>query len=336
MTTISTTLPFFNKPGPMRDFLEERGLRCEWFSKAPAEGKPELADAIKAVKEHAAEMEYFFADTTPLDKEFFAAAKKLKLVAMFGVGLDHIDIQAATERGVIVTNVPGGNARCVAEFAVAMMMDLTHKVTQMHITMTQGQWRPRMCTEISGKTLGIVGLGHIGRDVARLVKGFGMNVIAANRTPRPEIAKELGLTQVPLDEVLEKADYVSLHIPGGPDSWHFGAKEFAKMKKGAFFINTARGDLVDLDALYTALKEDRIAGAGLDVFPQEPMDPSHPIFTLPQVVATPHAGSMSREAMNNLVTSCLDEFVRAVKKQRSPNARNSQVYDMPGWEGFAG
>lgn len=337
MITIFTSLPIFNKPGPMRDLLDERGLRCEWvFSKNPPKGKPELEDSIRAVKDRAPEMEYFLTDTTPLDRDFFDAAKKLKAVAMFGVGISHIDIQAATEHGVIVTNVPGGNTRCVAELAVALMLDLAHKVTQMHTAMTQGQWRPRLCTEISGKTLGIVGLGHIGRDVARIGGGFGMSVIAANRTPRPEIARDLGLAQVPLDEVLEKADYLSLHIPGGPDSWHFGAGEIAKMKKTAFFINTARGDLVDLDALHEALKEERIAGAGLDVFPEEPMDMSHPIFQLPQVVATPHAGAMSREAMNRVTASCLDEFARAVKGERSPNARNSEVYGMPGWEGFAG
>ena len=135
--------------------------------------------------------------------------------------------------------------------------------------------------------------------------------------------------------MLAEADYLSLHIPGGAASWHFGAAEFAKMKKTAFFINAARGDIVDLDALTRALREGRLAGAGLDVFPEEPVaDVSHPIFALEQVVVTPHAGGTGSEAMLRLTASCLDEALRADRGERSPNARNPGGYGRAGWEGF--
>lgn len=332
MLTIYTLMPIFNKPGSLRDLLTARGITVEWIAaQKPSEGMTETEAAVNALKERAPEMEYLLVDTTPLDREFFAAAKKLKLAAMFGVGLDHIDIPAATEHGVVVTNAPGANARCVAEATLSFMLDLAHNTTRMHMDMVAGEWRPRLGSELNGKTLGVVGLGHIGQDVARLGKALGMRVIAANRTPRPEIVAELGIAQVSLDEVLTQADYVSLHIPGGPDSWRFGAEDIAKMKKTAFFINMGRGELVDLEALTEALREGRLAGAGLDVFPEEPMDPAHPIFTLPRVVTTPHTGSMSREAMERVAALCLDEFMRAARGERSANARNSEVYAMPCW-----
>lgn len=336
MSVVFTPMPVFTKPGPLRDLLDERGLQGEWvFSRRPQRsGGISKEEAVAGVMERAPEMEYFLADTTPLTRDFFNAAKQLKLVAMFGVGLDHIDLQAATDNGVLVTNAPGGNTRCVAELAFWFMLDLAHKATQMHMDMARGEWRRRMGTEISGKTLGVVGLGHIGQDVARLGKAFGMNVIVANRTPRPEIAEELGVLQVSFDEVLERADFLSLHIPGGPGSWRFGAQEFFRMKPGAFFINTARGDLADLDALADAIEAKRISGAGLDVFSEEPMDLTHRLFSMPQVVATPHAGAMSREAMARVMISALDEVVNIRNAKRSANARNVAVYSMQGWEGF--
>lgn len=335
MTTLFTSLPIFTKPGPMRSLLEERGLKSEWTGAVDrAGGNPGQSEVIQGIMARAGEMEYFLADTAPLDKAFFQAAKKLKLVSMFGVGLDHIDIASATEHGVLVANVPGGNARCVAELALAFMLNLAHRVVEMHMGLAGGVWRPRLGSELHGKVLGIVGLGHIGQDTARLGAALGMKTIAANRTPKPELARALGITQMSLDEVLREADFLSLHIPGGPGSWRFGAEQFAKMKNTAFIINTARGDLVDLDALAEAVAEGRLAGAGLDVFPQEPMNMSHPVFSLSQVVVSPHAGAMSREAMVRVCSSCLDEVVRIVEKKRSPNGKNPEVYSMPGWEGF--
>ncbi len=159
-----------------------------------------------------------------------------------------------------------------------------------------------------------------------------MRGVCANRAPRPERARELGAEQLPFERVLAEADYLSVHIPGGPDSWHFGADQFAAMKKGAYFINAARGDIADLDALGDALSSGHLAGAGLDVFPREPLEPGHPIFSLPNMVLTPHAGGLSAEAMARVAASSLDEVTRVLKKERSPNARNPEVYE--GWDGF--
>ncbi len=165
MTTVYTPMPIFNKPGPLRDLLEKRGFIGQWISAPGAQkGRAGKEESRKALLERAPEMEYLLIDTTPLDREFFRAAKKLKLVAMFGVGLDHISIPDATAAGVLVTNAPGGNSRCVSEIAFAFMLDLSHKVTRMHAELAKGVWRPRLGFEISGKTLGLIGFGHIGLD----------------------------------------------------------------------------------------------------------------------------------------------------------------------------
>ncbi len=326
MIVIHTPMPAFNKPGPLLDMLLERGWKAEWlYAGRQVKGRPSPEEARQALLERADEIEYLFLDVTRVSREFFEKAKRLKLVAMFGVGLDHIDIPAATERGVLVTNVPGGNSACVAELVFAMMLDLAHKVTPMHMDLAAGIWRPRQATELAGKTLGIVGLGHIGTTVARLGRAFGMTLAATNRSPKYELAAELDMALLPLEETLARADYLTLHVPGGPDSYRLGAAELAKMKKGACVINTARGDLLDLDALMAALNEGRLAGAGLDVFCKEPMPPDHPLFRMPNVVFTPHAGGLSQESMLRVCASCLDEVARLLAGQRSPNARNPQV-----------
>jgi phosphoglycerate dehydrogenase-like enzyme len=335
MSTVFTQMALFNNPGPMHDFIIGRGFKIEWLGKyCPSGTKAGPEEKYKALLEHAAEIEYLVPDLSRIDRKFFEAAKKLKLIAAFGVGLDHIDLRAATEHGVLVTNVPGVNAPSVAELALGLMLSLARKLGVHHKRLVSGVWKFGVGSQISGKTLGIVGLGNIGQALARLCSGFNMRVIAANRTPRPEIAKKLGVTMLPLETVLKEADYLSLHVPAGPDSWHFGEKEFALMKPTACIINTARGGILDLDALTKALREGRLAGAGLDVFPEEPMDLKHPFFSLEQIAVAPHVGGATHEALYGQTVSCFDEYERLIKKQRSINARNEEVYALPGWKDF--
>lgn len=332
MEIIHTLMPLFTSPGPMRLLLEERGLDALRIGgDAPQKS---AADKIAMLMAAAPAVEFLLAETTPLDRAFFAAAARLRLAAMFGTGLDHIDLDAATEHGVLVTNTPGANSRCVAELALSMMLNLAHRVTWMHADLVRGVWRGRAGMELEGKTLGIVGFGHVGKRLAAFGKALGMRVLTASRTSRPQEARDLGIIEATLGTVLAEADFLSLHIPGGPDSWHFGAPELARMKPTAFLINTARGDILDLDALAAAVRERRLAGAGLDVFPTEPMSLDHPIFSLPQVIATPHAGALSREAMQRVAGCCLDEVVRIRQGRRSPSACNPAVYDRPAWRGF--
>jgi D-3-phosphoglycerate dehydrogenase len=335
-TVFFTQLPIFNNPGPLLDLVNARGLEVEWLGKyCPSGMKAGPQEKYATLLAQAGEIEILVPDLTLMDRKFFEAAKKLKLIASFGVGLDHVDLRAATEHGVLVTNVPGVNARSVAELALAFMLCLARRVAWHNGNLLSGRWRPGIGTQVSGKTLGIVGMGHIGQELAKLCASFNMKLLAANRTPRPEIAEKLGITQLPLEAVLREADFVSLHIPGGPDSWHFGSGEFALMKPAACLINTARGGLVDLDALTEALQEGRLAGAGLDVFPEEPMDLSHPLFSLDKVVLTPHVGGTTHEAWYGQTVSCFDECARLARKQRSVNARNAEVYALPGWKDFS-
>jgi D-3-phosphoglycerate dehydrogenase len=336
MRTVFTLWPFLNKPGPLQDFITGRGFKIEWLGKYyPSGSKAGAEEKYAALLEHAGEIEFLVPDLGRIDRKFFEAAKKLKLIAAFGVGIDHIDLSAATEHGVLVTNVPGVNAPSVAELALALMLSLARKVAEHHKNLLTGTWKTAVGSQISGKTLGIVGLGNIGQALVRLCSGFNMRVIAANRTPRPEIAQKLGVTLLPLETVLKEADYLSLHVPAGPTSWYFGEKEFALMKPTACIINTARGGILDLDALTKALQEGRLAGAGLDVFPEEPMDLKHPFFSLEQIAVTPHVGGATHEALYGQTVSCFDEYVRFSKKQRSVNARNAEVYALPGWKDFA-
>lgn len=337
MPVIFTLMPIFNKPGPMRDLLLASGFTHERITADTTRtGRPTPAETRDALLRRAPEMEYYLANIAPLDREFFAKAVNLRHVSMFGVGLDHIDMAAATECGVIVSNTPGANARCVAEMALCFMLDLAHRMNGMRAEMRKGSWRQMLGSEITGKTLGLVGFGHIAQDLALLAKAFNMRVVAANRTPRPETAAALGVSLMTLPEVLAEADFVSLHIPGGPSSWHFGAKEFAMMRQGAFFINTARGDLVDVDALVESVKSGHLAGAGLDVFPEEPMDFGHPVFSLPQITVSPHAGGLSIESMTRVTEAALAEFGRTAAGERAVNVRNPLVYDSPKLGGKSG
>ncbi len=283
-------------------------------------------DLSAALMAHAPDMEYLVTARTPVTREFLAKAPKLRHVSMFGVGVEHIDIAAATERGVTVANSPGGNARAVAELVLGGMFALARRIPQAHADLIGGTWKRFQGWELGGKTLGILGLGAIGSELARLGRGIGMRVIAHTVPEDPARAAELGVTLVSEDELLARADFLSLHVPGGGTPL-IGAAQLAKMKKTACLCNAARGSVVDLDALAEALKNGVIAGAALDVFPQEPPAPSHPLFFLPNIVCTPHMGAQTRESQQRTGAICVEELRLAMAGERSSRVLNPQAYD---------
>jgi phosphoglycerate dehydrogenase-like enzyme len=238
--------------------------------------------------------------------EVLKACPGLKHLAVWGTGTDNVDLPAAKALGIVVTNTPNTATDSVAEQGLALMLAVARKVPFLDTQVKRGEWVRGMLTQLAGKTLGILGTGVIGLRMAQLGKGIGMAVIAWTYHPDPAKAEAVGWRYLEaMTDVLRQADVVSLHLRYSPATERLiGAMELALMKPTALFINTARGQLVDQKALYEALRDGTIAGAGLDVFEQEPIDPSDPLLTLPNIVLSPHTAGTTPEALMNGLLLC--------------------------------
>jgi D-3-phosphoglycerate dehydrogenase len=235
-----------------------------------------------------------------VDKEAIDAANRLKIICMHGSGLDAIDAEYARKKGIIVTNLPGGNSEAVAEFACGVMFGLSRRINEADRNLRGGSWSRHIGDEITGKRLGVIGLGSSGKAFALKAKSLGMEMVAFNRSHDAQFAEKNQVRYVGLVELLKSSDYVSLHVPLTKDTYHMiGKAELSLMKAGSYLINTARGGLVDEAALYEALKDRHLAGAALDVFEQEPVSEDSPLFTLPNCILTPHIASQSKERIRN-------------------------------------
>ena len=235
---------------------------------------------------------------TKVTSALLSQAPKLRVIARAGTGIDNVDLDAASARGILVMNAPGGNSVSVAEHALALMLSLARSVPVADSTMKKGVWDKKKLTgaELRGKTLGLVGLGRIGQEVAARARAFGMEIVAHDPFISEEVAKSLGIGLVDLETLCETADYVSLHIPATTETRHlFGKARLAKCKKGIRIVNTARGELIDEAALADAIESGHVAGAALDVFEKEP-PAEWRLAQLPQVVATPHIAASTAEA----------------------------------------
>jgi len=237
----------------------------------------------------------------------FRACPTLKLVSVWGTGVDNVDLHAAGWNGVTVCNTPGVNANAVAEHALTLMLAVARRVPALDQAMRGGQWPRELLTQLLGKTLGVFGLGTIGSRVATLGKALGMNVLAWSARGDEKRAQAVGARPASKEEILREADVVSLHVRLEPETRGLlGRKEFALMKPTAILINTGRGALVDREALLDALRERKIQGAGLDVFHEEPLKPDDPILALPNVVLSPHIAGQTPEVIR-------DGLLRAVQ-----------------------
>jgi len=240
---------------------------------------------------------------TTLTRELIEAAPKLRVIGRAGVGVDNIDLDAATERGVAVLNAPAGNTTSAAELTFALLLSLARSIPAADRSMRAGEWDRTTFRgiELHGKTLGLVGAGRIGAEVAKRARAFGMRVVAYDPYLPDERADTLGLVVAPLERVLEEADVLSLHVPLTEATENLiDAAALARMKPSAYLINAARGGVVDESALIDALREGRLGGAALDVFADEPPASDHPLRTLEGVVLTPHLGAATREAQRNV------------------------------------
>jgi D-3-phosphoglycerate dehydrogenase len=246
---------------------------------------------------------------TRIDEALLSQLPDLRLITVMGTGVDNIDLDAATRAGVLVCNAPGANARSVAEHTFALMLATARHIARGDRDVRAGLWVHYDTPELEGKTLGVLGLGGIGGRVARMGVGFGMRVLAWSRTPDAERAAACGATLAERDDVLREADTLCICLASTEETRGLiGARELALMKPTAVLVNTARGALVDEAALVVALREERLAGVGLDVFLEEPLPPDHPLRSLPNVVLTPHSGWVSREARDRLVHVPLDNI----------------------------
>jgi D-3-phosphoglycerate dehydrogenase len=252
---------------------------------------------------------------TALDDEALSHAPALKVVSILGTGTDNVDLEAAKRRGITVTNTPGVGAPSVAELTIGLMFGLVRSIPISDARLRQGTWQHVEGPELAGKTLGLLGLGAIGQYVARLGQALGMRVIAWSYSADPVRAQRLGVELVERDEVFRRADVVSVHLRNTPEVRGIvGARELALMKPSAYLINTARGALVDDSALASALRAEKIAGAALDVYTEEPLPPErNPFRELTNVVLTPHIGAVTREANTRSRAMPVDNIIAFIE-----------------------
>jgi D-3-phosphoglycerate dehydrogenase len=248
---------------------------------------------------------------TKVTPDLMDAARKLRVIGRAGVGVDNIDVPAATARGIVVMNAPDGNTITTAEHTLALLVALARNIPQANASVKAAKWERKrfIGAELQGKTLGIIGLGRIGRAVAARARAFGMKIIGHDPFIAPDQARDLEIESASMDEVFSRADFLTVHTPLTSETRGLiGAPAFAKMKKGARIINCARGGLVDESALYQAIKSGTIAGAALDVFEQEPPPPDHPLLGLDEVIVTPHLGASTTEAQEGVAVTVAEQM----------------------------
>lgn len=263
---------------------------------------------------------------TKVCKDTIANAKNLKIIGRAGAGVDTIDVAAATDKGIIVMNTPGGNTISTAEHTIGLILAVMRKIPEAHISMREGKWDKKkfVGNELREKTLGIIGFGRVGREVATRLYSFGMRILVYDPYVAPEIFVKYSAEGVELKELLERSDVITIHTPGGEDTRNLiSDQEFEIMKPGVFIINCARGGIINEQALIKALESGKVSGAALDVFEKEPLDPEHPLRKIPNVVLTPHLGASTKEAQLSVAVQIAQQIVDAIKNNIVRNAVNA-------------
>ena len=315
--------------------IPERGLRIikkrfdaeVWIDSAPP---PKQVIIQKAAKVDALATLL----TDKIDAEVFDVAPNLKIIAQFAVGYDNIDIKKATKRSIYVTNTPGVLTETTADFAWALLMAVARRVVEADKYIRSGKWEvgwhPTMILgrDVYGATLGIVGVGRIGAAVAKRARGFGMRILYYSATRKSNLEKTLGLEFADLDTLLQKSDFVSIHVPLMEKTYHLiDERKLKLMKKTACLINNSRGPVVDEKALYKALTEGWIAGAALDVFEQEPTSIDNPLLKLDNVVVAPHISSSSHETRSRMAEMVAENLIAFFDGRIPPNLVNREVVE---------
>lgn len=314
MKVISTSPSFAKYSKHPIEYLDENGFAVQAF---PADV------SLDVLKPHLADADALIVAFTEVNAELLDCAPKVKMVCKHGVGVDNIDLAETKARGIWVTNVPNANKHAVADFTFALLLSLARKIPQANDRTKKGEWPQIFATDAWGKTIGICGLGNIGKQVTLRAKGFNMRVVAFDFYQDTAFAAENGIEFVSKEELLEKSDFITLHMPLTDQTLNFIAlNELRKMKPGAYLINASRGGVVNEADLYTALSTKVIAGAASDVFEQEPLN-KHALFALDSFIATSHIAGYTDGAVNAIGEHCVENIVTAlVKKMRPQNVMN--------------
>lgn len=307
------------------DPLSEEGLKIlnevkEFQVDVKTQLKPEVLKEI--IKDYDA---LIVRSATKVTKDLIDAATKLRVIGRAGVGLDNVDLDAATQKGIIVMNTPAGNTISTAEHTMSMILALSRNISQANASTKLGEWKRSkfMGVELYNKILGIVGLGKIGSEVAKRALSFGMKVMAYDPFLSKEVTESLGVEAVELKELFERSDYITVHTPLTEETKHMiSTEEFGLMKKGVRIINCARGGIIDEEALVDAIKEEKVAGAALDVFEKEPLSAESPLLKLDNVVITPHLGASTEEAQINVAIEVAEIVRDALLDRGIRNAAN--------------
>jgi D-3-phosphoglycerate dehydrogenase len=255
----------------------------------------------------------------PITGKIIEHSTNLKIITMYGVGVNHIDLEAARKKGVIVTNCPGSNDQAVADLTMGLMLTVARNIPQIDRDIREGYWKKYLGGELWQKKLGLVGLGNIAKGVAHRAKGFDMQVSAYDPYASAETAGALGVSLISFEELITESDFVSLHAPLTEETKDmFGGEQFKSMKPSSYLINTARGGLVDEQALYVALSNGEIAGAGLDVFVEEPLKNSK-LVELKNVVLTAHTGTHTKESIERMGVMAVENVLRVLRNEMPAN-----------------
>lgn len=258
----------------------------------------------------------YIAGLDAIDEAALEAATLLRVIARYGVGVSNVDLQTARRLGVTVSNTPGANSKAVAELTIALVLNLLRPIFQAAIETRQGGWPRLQGFSLEGKTVGLIGLGSIGKEVARRMQGWECRILGYDLDPDGEFASRYGLELLSLDDLLGRADLVSLHLPLLPETAGMVDESFLeRMKTGAYLVNTARGELVDEAALLAALQSGKLRGAALDVFSQEPPGKENPLLVLPQVISTPHMGAHTDSATNAMGRMAMQDCLAVLQGQ---------------------
>lgn len=307
------------------DPLSDEGLKIlkdvkEFQVDVKTELKP---DALKdIIKDYNA---LIVRSATKVTKDIIDAADNLRVIGRAGVGLDNVDLDAATQKGIIVMNTPGGNTISTAEHTMSMILALSRNIPQANSSTKRGEWKRSkfMGVELYNKVLGIIGLGRIGSELAKRAASFGMKILAYDPYLSRSVADGMGIEIVELKEIFERSDYITVHTPLTDETRHMISKEqFALMKKGVRIINCARGGIIDEAALINAIKEGKVIGAALDVFEKEPISPDNELLTFDNVILTPHLGASTEEAQVNVAIEVAEIVRDALLGRGIRNAAN--------------
>jgi glyoxylate reductase len=272
--------------------------------------------------------------TIPVTEALLDQCPRLRVVSNMAVGVDNIDLAACTRRGIPVGNTPGVLTAGTADLAMALLLSIARRLGEASSDARQGRWVTWSPTgwlgaDLDGAVLGIVGFGKIGQAVARRAQGFGLRLLYSDPGDHPELDAALGAQRVPLEQLLAESDFVSLHVPLTPATRGLiDAQALQQMKPGAHLINTARGPVVDTEALVAALQKGWIAGAALDVTDPEPLPASHPLYSLPNCLITPHIGSATTNTRRRMAELAVENLLAGLSGQRLPHCANPQVYEV--------